>query len=109
MKPHFNARLFAVGAALALVAGCVETTETTSPSATPQTSDMRGASVLDENACLTEVAQQTANTVRVLNSQFSEANSIVMIGVGPQNAPWQCLVSQGRVAQVMSMTNEGSL
>jgi len=32
-----------------------------------------------------------------------------MIGVGPQRAPWRCLVSKGVVAEVMSMTDEGRL
>jgi hypothetical protein len=40
---------------------------------------------------------------------FSEANNSVIVGVGPDAAPWQCLISGGVVAGVMSMTNEGSL
>jgi len=40
---------------------------------------------------------------------FSEANSQVTVGVGPTRAPWRCLVSNsGVVANVMSLTNEGS-
>ena len=63
----------------------------------------------DTGACLAAVAATTNNSVTVLSSEFSEANTMIMIGVGPDRAPWRCLVSRGRVAEVMSMTNEGSL
>ena len=35
----------------------------------------------------------------------SQANTAVYVGVGPQHAKWRCLVSKGRVAEVMSMAN----
>ena len=89
-------------------------TETSSTQPAPQLSSapvpaMRDASPQDEQACLTAVAKQANNSVVVLSSEFSQANSLVMVGVGPQKAPWKCLVSKGTVAEVMSMTNEGSL
>ncbi|MEW9807789.1 hypothetical protein ABUE31_17505 [Mesorhizobium sp. ZMM04-5] len=63
------------------------------------------------DACLAAVAGQTGNAdAKVLSSEFSEANSMVMIGVGEQQAPWRCLVSNdGAVQEVMSQTNEGNL
>ncbi|MEW9805727.1 SH3 domain-containing protein [Mesorhizobium sp. ZMM04-5] len=67
------------------------------------------ASAEDKKACLAAVRAQTNNSVTVLSSEFSEANSMVMVGVGPNRAPWRCLVSRGRVAEVMSMTDEGAL
>ncbi|SON53906.1 hypothetical protein HDIA_0365 [Hartmannibacter diazotrophicus] len=70
---------------------------------------MRSGSQQDEAACLSAVASQTGNTVSVTSSEFSEANTLVMVGVGPQKAPWKCLVSRGRVAEVTSMTDEGAL
>lgn len=70
---------------------------------------MRTASASDEQACLTAVESQTGNSVMVLSSETSEANNLVMIGVGPQQAPWRCLISGGTVVEVMSMTNEGAL
>ncbi|WP_234867382.1 hypothetical protein [Alitabrizicola rongguiensis] len=63
----------------------------------------------DESACLGAVAAQTGNTVTVLSSQTSEANNMVMVGVGPDRAPWKCLINGGAVVEVMSMTNEGTL
>jgi hypothetical protein len=67
------------------------------------------ASSEDKRACLAAIAKVTNNTVKVLSSEFSEANSMVMVGVGPNRAPWKCLVSRGRVTNVMSMTDEGAL
>jgi len=48
--------------------------------------------------------------VTVLSSEFSQANSVVMIGVGSQRAPWRCLVSNsGIVQEVMFAGSEGRL
>jgi heat shock protein HslJ len=54
------------------------------------------------NACLDEVARQTGDrNVVLLSSEYSEANSLVMVGVGAQRAPWRCLVSNdGQVAEI---------
>lgn len=93
-------------AGIALVA--LGLTACTEASDTPSTS-IRSGSSTDEQACLNAVAQETGNTVSVLSSEFSQANTLVMVGVGPQKAPWRCLVSGGDVAEVMSMTNEGAL
>jgi hypothetical protein len=46
----------------------------------------------------------------VLSSEFSQANTVVMIGVGSQRAPWRCLVSNsGVVQEVMFAGSEGKL
>lgn len=63
----------------------------------------------DEQACLEAVAAETSNTVVTLSVDPSEANTIVMVGVGPNKAPWKCLSKDGNVAEVMSMTDEGRL
>jgi hypothetical protein len=47
--------------------------------------------------------------VVTLSVDPSEANTIVMVGVGPNKAPWKCLSKNGVVAEVMSMTDEGGL
>jgi len=62
-------------------------------------------------ACLAAVEQQTSNPqLVVLGKDYSEANSAVLIGVGPDQAPWRCLVSNdGVVAEVMFMGDEGAL
>ena len=83
-----------------------------------QSNDLAPAPLMDESvpqiardACLREVRRTTNNPdVTVLEMIYSEANSQIKVGVGPDRAPWQCLVSNsGIVANVMSLTNEGAL
>ncbi len=64
----------------------------------------------DQNACLKAVKRKTHNnTVAILDATSSEANNTVTIGVGKDKAKWQCLVKNGSVAGVMSLTDEGAL
>jgi len=64
----------------------------------------------DQEACLAAVSNKTNNgEVVVLDTNSSEANNTVIIGVGKDKARWQCLVKNGRVAEVMSLTDEGAL
>jgi len=97
--------------AMAFAGGC--TTDAPSP---PQSST--GPAIMDESvpqvardACLREVRRTTNNAdVSIVEMIYSEANSQVKVAVGPNRAPWRCLVSRsGVVAQVMSLTNEGAL
>jgi hypothetical protein len=70
-----------------------------------------GAPSKQEQACLAAVSNQANNgEVTVLSSEFSQANSVVMVGVGSQRAPWRCLVSNsGVVQEVMFAGSEGRL
>lgn len=101
-----------VAAAMALSA-CSETTgegggaSMQPPGSMQSSSAMRTGSAQDEQACMSAVAAQANNSVTVLSSDFSEANTLVMVGVGPQRAPWRCLVSRGRVAEVSFAGTEG--
>jgi len=64
----------------------------------------------DEQACLQAVSTETNNgEVVTLSVEESEANTLVMVGVGPNKAPWKCLSKGGVVDEVMSMTDEGAL
>jgi hypothetical protein len=64
----------------------------------------------DRQACLRAVKKTTHNAKMViLETKASEANTTVIVGVGPDKAPWRCLVKRGVVAEVMSQTNEGGL
>lgn len=64
----------------------------------------------DKQACVRAVKKQTQNPkVVVIGAASSEANNVVTLGVGPQRAPWRCLVKRGVVAEVMSQTDEGAL
>ena len=61
-------------------------------------------------ACLSAVSSQTEGDVAVLSSEFSEANSLVMVGVGADRAPWRCLVSNdGTVQEIYFAGSEGAL
>ena len=60
-------------------------------------------------AVLPMIGAQTGNSVRVLRSETSEANNFVVVGVGPNNAPWNCLVNSGVALEVYSATDEGAL
>lgn len=92
----------------AAISACTETTA--EGPATPAAQAMRTGSQGDESSCLAAVSRQTNNgDVKVVSSEFSEANTEVIVGVGPQNAKWRCLVSKGSVAQVTSLTDEGAL
>ena len=82
------------------LSACVEETATQLPGGVPTAA---------EQACLTAVARETSNgDVMVLGSEFSQAGTLVRIGVGPQRAPWQCIAySDGSTAGVESLSNEG--
>jgi hypothetical protein len=91
------------GLALLALAGCVEDT------GSADVMGIRTAPASDEGTCLNAVAAQTGNSVAVLQSTTSEANNEVIIGVGPEQARWQCLINRGVVVQIMSLTDEGAL
>lgn len=64
----------------------------------------------DQKACRKAVKRKTNNKdVTVLDATSSEANNMVTLGVGPDKAKWKCLVKNGIVAEVMSLTDEGGL
>lgn len=64
----------------------------------------------DQQACLAAVSNTTNNgEVVVLDTNSAEANNTVIVGVGKDKAKWRCLVKNGRVADVMSLTDEGAM
>lgn len=68
-------------------------------------SSVSGAAI---SACLNAVSSETREeNVSLLSSEFSEANSLVMVGVGPQRAPWRCLVSNDGIVDEVSFDGEG--
>jgi len=96
-------------AGLLLLPACVDTPPNARPADRFAASAIRTGGQPDEVACLDAVARETGNSVTVLSSEFSEANSLVMVGVGPNRAPWKCLSSKGIVAEITSLTDEGAL
>lgn len=89
--------------ALAVLAACDEGTTDQSASASTPTAA--------QQACLRDVTATTNNPdVVLLDSQFSEAGTLVQVGVGPDRAPWQCIAySDGTTDGIQSLTNEGTL
>lgn len=79
------------------------------PSAVPAetSSDVSQAAI---DACLSAVRAQTNEPdMAVLSTEFSEANSLVMVGVGPDRALWRCLVSNdGTGAEASFAGSEGA-
>ncbi len=62
------------------------------------------------DGCVGALDAQTDGNVDVVASEFSQANTAVYMEVGPQRAPWRCLVSQdGQVAELSFLGDEGSL
>ncbi|WP_193142825.1 MULTISPECIES: hypothetical protein [unclassified Meridianimarinicoccus] len=87
---------------LLALSACVEHSTGTSPSATPS---------IEEQACLRDVTRTTNNgDVVLLSSDYSQAGTQVIVGVGPQRARWSCIgYSDGTTADITSLTNEGTL
>lgn len=76
------------------------------PAGSNAAGDFNGVSPKDQQACLAAVSNKTNNgDVDILEAYGSEANNEVVVGVGSHKAKWQCLVKNGRVANVMSMSN----
>ncbi|MGD9545370.1 MAG: hypothetical protein AB7F41_14165 [Methylocystis sp.] len=91
-------------------AGAGDTAGAGATAGTATTKASGGVPKADTTACLRAVKRQTNNPKAVvLGAESSEANNSVTIGVGPNRAPWRCLVKRGIVADVMSLTDEGKL
>lgn len=90
--------------ALAGLSGCVDDAASSGVAA-----PLRMASAVDEAACVTAVGAKTNNSAVVMSSTTSEANNMVIVGVGSEMAQWKCLVNGGVVVETMSMVDEGFL
>lgn len=103
--------------ALGLLAACVETSGSPSgaqmqpaPGSPPFIEGRFGASDAATAACQNLLASRTTGGVRVVGSEFSEANSAVYMRAGANGAPWRCLVSEdGSDPFVEFMGSEGAL
>ena len=61
------------------------------------------------NVCQNTLATQVDGDVKVVGTEYSEANVAVYMRVGANGAPWRCLVSNdGRGAEVMFLGSEGA-
>ena len=84
--------------------------ETRAPEPNPEKT-VKDTETITSEACLAAVSKETSESkVVVISNEFSEANTLVTIGVGDNRAPWRCLVSNdGNVAEVSFTGDEGSL
>ncbi len=69
----------------------------------------RSGSAADENTCLRAVALKARAAVSVLSSGKTEGGTLVVIGVGAEEAPWRCVVSGGEVKEIAFAGSEGRL
>jgi hypothetical protein len=62
------------------------------------------------DACKAALSKENQGVaIEVTGTEFSQANSAVYMALGPQRAPWRCLVgNDGRGAEVMFMGSEGA-
>jgi len=74
----------------------------------PQTT-AEDTTTVTNNACLAAARAETNESdVTVVSNEFSEANTIVMLGVGASRAPWKCLVSNdGKVEEIFFAGDDG--
>ena len=116
--------LVVVACSTMLLSGCVQDTgggmapgtPSMSASVTPVPTPIPGSGPAGtpspaEQGCLRDVTRTTNNPdVVLLSSEFSQAGTQVIVGVGPQRARWSCIgYSDGSTAEITSLTNEGSL
>lgn len=95
-------------AALGLT-GCADTNAPSKPASTAPAASI-GAPTSAEQACLAAVSR-TANNgdVVLLGSEFSQAGTMVRVGVGPNRAPWQCIAyADGSTAGVQFMGDDSA-
>lgn len=89
-------------AAATALSGCMDTVDYTADTTRPSPA---------EAACLSRVKSETGNydAVVLSNSGFSEAGTKIIVGIGPQRAPWECFYyTDGSTSRPMSLTNEGA-
>ena len=96
------------------LAGCEDMSMAENEPITPMTPpfiETMDSSVSDTSvaACTRLLESQVDGSVRVVGSQFSEANTAIFMRVGTNDAPWRCLVGDdGANPELMSLTNEGA-
>lgn len=86
-----------------------ETPSTEAPQPQQSAASSSKVSQVAIDACVTAVKNQTNEAnISVRSTEFSQANSLVMIDVGANKAQWKCLVSNdGKGAEVTFMGTDG--
>lgn len=70
---------------------------------------LRTGSAVDEAACNSAVGARTGDQTNVISSDFAQANTLVIVGTGPDQARWRCLVSAGQVSEVTPLSSAAAL
>lgn len=100
-------------AAILALTGCVEEAPGTSEQMPAVGTFLEGTSEASDaatTACRDLLASQTTGGVRVVCSEVSQAASTVYMRVGPNCAPWSCLVgNDGRDPSITFVGREGAL
>ena len=65
--------------------------------------------VTGEDVTVSYTLKGGANGICTVALKSGDAGNTVMAGVGSKRAPWNCLVKDGKVAEVMSTVDEGAL
>jgi hypothetical protein len=81
------------------------------PNATGGTAGGTDPETAAQDACIRDVGREAGNSnLSILGSSFSEAGTEVIVGVGPQQAPWRCIAYRdGTTAGIEFMGDEGAL
>ncbi|KMK65714.1 hypothetical protein [Puniceibacterium sp. IMCC21224] len=85
------------------LAGCSSGGSDRTPSA------LRTGSTADESACLGAVQTAARQTGTVISSDFTPANTLVIVGVGSPQDRWRCLASKGQASGVRPLDSGGAL
>lgn len=97
-------------ATLIVMAGCVQNGNGNSDAATTAPPSQRMPTPA-EQACLRDVTAETNNPdVVLLESSHSDQGTEVIVGVGPQRAPWRCIAyADGTTGGILSLADEGAM
>ncbi len=96
-----------IGAVAAgVLAGCVEDKGSTSPRPAGNSVEQQA-----RVNCMAAVTRETGNReTSIISSEFSEAGTRVIVGVGSNRAPWECIAyTDGSTTRPTSLSNEGFL
>lgn len=92
-----------VSAAVLALSACVAEGPSDGKAPSNKPSDVTQASV---NACVSAVNAQGSGGARVTNTEWSEANSLVMLRDSTNVGDWRCLVSNDAIVQEVTFSGD---
>lgn len=88
---------------VAVILGLSACVPTTPPPVTTTPGVPDALVAADEQLCLDQVARQTANSVRIVDTRALPGETTVYVGVGSQNTQFICRVLNGRVSAITAL------